>query len=52
MVKVRYVGSIEGETIHVGIMKPGEVKTVNKEIAEVLLRGNFELVKEIKKEDK
>lgn len=49
MVKVKYTGLIEGETMYVGVLQPGDEVEVNKDIAEFLLRGNFELVKKDKK---
>lgn len=45
MKRVKYMGLITGETRFVGVMEPGEIVEVEDKIAEILLRGNFELVK-------
>lgn len=44
--KVRYTGEVRAETYGVGIMEPGEIKTVHENILEYLLNGWFELVEE------
>ena len=48
MVKVKYIGDVPGDTF-IGRLQPGEIREVNKELAEVLIRSKFELVKEPKK---
>lgn len=44
MVKLRYIHYQRGSTAHVGILNPGEIVEVSDEVAEILLRGFFELV--------
>lgn len=44
MKRVKYIGQAPGVTYYVGKMLPGEVREVPDEIADMLLRGMFELV--------
>ena len=46
MVKVKYIGQAPGVSDYVGKMEPGEIREVKKEVAEILIRGLFEIVKE------
>jgi hypothetical protein len=48
MVKVKYIGLAPGHTDYVGLMQPGEIREVNKRVAEILVRGQFEIVEEKK----
>jgi len=44
MVKLRYTYYQKGTTAHVGLLNPGDIVEVSDEVAEILLRGFFELV--------
>ena len=46
MKRVKYIGKAPGITYYVGKMLPGEVREVPDEIAEMLLKGSFELTNE------
>lgn len=44
MKRIKYIGKTPGVTYYVGKMLPGEVREVPDEIADMLLKGWFELV--------
>lgn len=46
MKRVKYIGQAPGVTYYVGKMLPGEIREVPDEIADMLLRGMFELTDE------
>ena len=44
MVKVKYIGDYPADCM-IGRVQPGEIREVKKELAEVLIRGLFKIVK-------
>ena len=44
MVKVKYIGEAPADCM-IGRVQPGEIREVKKELAEVLIRGLFKIVK-------
>ena len=44
MVKVKYIGAYPADCM-IGRVEPGEIREVKKELAEVLVRGLFKIVK-------
>ena len=48
MVKVKYIGQAPGVSDFVGLMQPGEIREVNKRVADILVKGLFEIVEDKK----